>query len=207
MPHSATIDIEDIGPVLFETSKRAKHLSISIRPFTGVRVAVPRGISFAKAAKLIEGKLDWIRKHLARIRHIERNGPPELPPAPSIDREAAQRRLITRLAELAALHGFTYTRVTIRCQKTRWGSCSAKNAISLNAYLTLLPGYLVDYVILHELVHTRVKNHGPRFWEALDRLCGNARALRKEMRGHSIPGTVAENPSPAKPERQLSLFE
>ena len=207
MPSSATIDIEGIGPVLFETSRRAKHLSISIRPFKGVRVAVPRGISFAKAEKLIEGKLGWIKKHLARLRRIERNGPPELPPAPSIDREAARRHLTARLAELAALHGFTYSRVTIRCQKTRWGSCSAKNAISLNAYLTLLPGHLADYVILHELVHTRVKNHGPRFWEALDRLCGNARALRKEMRGHSIPGTAAGNQSANEPVRQLSLFE
>jgi len=70
-----------------------------------------------------------------------------------------------RIEKLAAQHGFEYNRVSFRSQRTRWGSCSTNNDISLNIKLALLPEDLVDYVILHELVHTQVKNHAPEFWE------------------------------------------
>jgi predicted metal-dependent hydrolase len=89
--------------------------------------------------------------------------------------------LVPRLAHLAALHGFTYNRVSVRGQKTRWGSCSHKNNISLNRMLVHLPEALVDYILLHELVHTRIKNHGRLFWEALTQCLPNARSLDREL--------------------------
>jgi predicted metal-dependent hydrolase len=71
--------------------------------------------------------------------------------------------------------------VTIRNQKTRWGSCSAKNNLSLNIKLALLPDELRDLILVHELVHTRIKNHGPDFWRELKSIYPDARKLDRQV--------------------------
>jgi predicted metal-dependent hydrolase len=86
------------------------------------------------------------------------------------------------LYQLAGIHGFTCNRVTVRQQKTRWGSCSPKNTISLNIKLALVPDELADYVILHELVHTRIHNHSKKFWAELDKYVPNSKAMAKRLR-------------------------
>jgi hypothetical protein len=98
-----------------------------------------------------------------------------------IDRDKARQVLESRLEEIAAKHGYTYNRVTIRNQKTRWGSCSSKNNISLNMKLVLLPDDLRDFILLHELVHTTVKNHGNDFWEEITKAEPKARELTKQI--------------------------
>jgi predicted metal-dependent hydrolase len=90
------------------------------------------------------------------------------------------------LYQLAGIHGFTCNRVTVRQQKTRWGSCSPKNTISLNVKLALLPAELSDYVILHELVHTRVHNHSKKFWAELDKYVPNSKAMAKRLRTNEM---------------------
>ncbi|MEA3348593.1 MAG: M48 family metallopeptidase, partial [Pseudomonadota bacterium] len=73
----------------------------------------------------------------------------------------------------------------IRNQKTRWGSCSAKNNISLNIKLALLPDQLRDLVLVHELIHTKIKNHGPNFWQKLEKIYPQARKLDQQVNNHS----------------------
>lgn len=98
-------------------------------------------------------------------------------------KKSAQAYLPTLLETLASRYGFTYKRVKITGSKSRWGSCSAIGSINLSCYLMLLPPYLMDYVLLHELTHTREMNHGPKFWEILNDLTeGNARTLRAELK-------------------------
>ena len=94
--------------------------------------------------------------------------------------------LLQRLEMLAARHGYTYNKVYVRNQKTRWGSCSARNNISLNVNLVRLPEALIDYVILHELVHTRIRDHGPAFWDELDRRIARARQLDRQLREYEL---------------------
>ncbi|MFC1871011.1 M48 family metallopeptidase [Chloroflexota bacterium] len=189
MDQPLTIKVNGIGPVLIEHSRRARRMSISIKVYQGVRVAVPRGVSFNKALEFVHLKKPWIEKHLAMIaRHeTERRALAEL--ATTIDRTKAGRYLTGRLNRLARAHGFTFNRVSIRSQKTRWGSCSRNNNISLNVKLVLLPEDLVDYVILHELAHTRIHNHSKGFWEELDRYVGNGKAFASRLRkyGYSLP--------------------
>ena len=97
------------------------------------------------------------------------------------------------MRELAKIYGFKYAKASIRNQKTKWGSCSAKNNISLNINLVRLPDELRDYVILHELVHTRHKNHSNRFWETLDTVTGGcSKALRRELRKQQIMSVHTE---------------
>ncbi len=101
-------------------------------------------------------------------------------------RHEARKLLPPRLRELAARHGFEYNRVTIRNNKRNWGSCSSRNNISLNLQMMKLPDELIDYILLHELVHTEVKDHSHRFWARLNEITHNrARQLAMEVRKYS----------------------
>ena len=90
--------------------------------------------------------------------------------------------LINRVETLAKKHGFQYRILKFKVMKTRWGSCTAKNNINLNMLITYLPKKLQDYVILHELVHTRIKDHSHRFWALLDKITGDAKGIHKELK-------------------------
>ena len=93
----------------------------------------------------------------------------------------AKAYLPKRLKELADKHGFNYENVSIKNASTRWGSCSSVNNINLNLHLMRVPEHLIDYVLVHELVHTVVKNHGEKFWMLLEQCYPNARKADKEM--------------------------
>jgi hypothetical protein len=181
MPDSQTIHIEGIGAVLFEHSRRARRIVITVRPGRGVRVAVPRYTSIKSALEFVRVKRPWIKKHLIKIREYERHRKAFSDAFQDIDKTEARTRIIGRLNQLARQYGFRYNRVSIRNQRTRWGSCSAKNNISLNIKLVALPQDLFDYVLLHELVHTRVHNHGKRFWKELDKYVGNGKAIARSL--------------------------
>ena len=178
--------IEGVGKVLFERSRKATRINISVRPFKGIRVAVPYGVPYAKARMFAASKRHWIKKHLGKIRQAERDHRELSRNFNNIDRREAGKILVQRLEDLAREHGFKYNRVFIRNQKTRWGSCSSKNNISLNVKLVSLPENLMDYIILHELVHTRVKNHGKKYYAALDRIVRDRKSLASELKRYAI---------------------
>ncbi len=175
-----------MGPILFERSKKAKRLSISVKPFKGVRVAVPYGLSFKEAAQFAQTKADWIKIHSEKMKQYEREYNFRQDTADEIDRAKAKTLLTMRLKQLAKNNGFSYNRVFIRNQKTRWGSCSSKNNISLNMKLVKLHDELIDYIILHELVHTRKKDHSKAFWAEMDKLVGNGKKMASRLKSHSI---------------------
>lgn len=97
-------------------------------------------------------------------------------------RREGKRFLPVRLRQLSLQHGLPFRQVKVNASTGRWGSCSARGDINLSCFLMLLPARLVDYVLLHELAHTREMNHGEGFWALLDRLTeGRAHALRDEL--------------------------
>lgn len=103
-------------------------------------------------------------------------------------RAEAKRLLPARTAALARKFGFRFTDVKIQSAKTRWGSCNQQKNINLSLYLMLLPQHLIDYIILHELCHTREMNHGVRFWKLMDEVTGGqSDALRSELKSYVIP--------------------
>ena len=180
------IEIEGIGSVLLERRKKARHLNITIKPFVGIRVAVPLGISYKEAEKMLRANIKWIKKRQERIKQAQRKYDFLLKKSAELDRCTAKKVLIQRLDELSKMNGFSYNKVSIRNQKTRWGSCSAKNNISLNMKLLLLPEELRDYVILHELVHTQIKSHSAKFWKALDKYVGDAKGQQVKLNDYSL---------------------
>jgi len=99
-------------------------------------------------------------------------------------RKEANHLLPQRLQQLAVQTGFNYRSVGVKSLKSRWGSCSAQQEITLNIFLMQLPWHLIDYVLLHELTHTKVMRHGPPFWAELERHVPRAKQLRKEIANH-----------------------
>jgi len=101
-------------------------------------------------------------------------------------RKEAKSILPGRIDELAKTFGFQYRGLSIKNMKSRWGSCSGHNGINLNLHLVRLPEHLCNYIILHELVHTVHKNHGKYFWATLDKLCGDAKGLARELKNYRL---------------------
>ncbi|MFC1865943.1 M48 family metallopeptidase [Chloroflexota bacterium] len=181
-----TVKVNNVGLVFFERSEKAKRINITVKPFQGVRVAVPHNSSLKKAEEFVCSKKAWINKHLEKIRQYENKYNVNGNKAGNIDKEKARTILVKRLYYLAAKNGFSYNRVFIRNQKTRWGSCSSKNNISLNMKLVILPEELIDYVILHELVHTKKKNHSKDFWTEMDKLVEHSKEMRSRLRQYGM---------------------
>lgn len=99
-------------------------------------------------------------------------------------RKEAEALLPQRLAALASQTGYTYASVGIKQLKSRWGSCNSHKEITLNLYLMQLPWHLIDYVLVHELTHTKVMQHGAPFWAAMEAYMPDAKQLRNEMRAY-----------------------
>lgn len=100
-------------------------------------------------------------------------------------RKLATQELPTRVLELAKLHGVSVSRVSIRNQKTRWGSCSRRGTISLNWRLIQTPGFVRDYIILHELAHRRQMNHSEKFWQEVAQLCPEYLEAERWIKQHA----------------------
>jgi predicted metal-dependent hydrolase len=173
-----TWEVADVGPVAVAVSDRAKHARISIRRDGAVKLILPKHVSLKQGREFLDSGRTWIKRHLrqCRVEQLE----------PGLDRFSAGKLLVQRLRQLAAAHGFAYNRVFVKNQRTLWGSCSSRNNINLNVNLMRLPEALRDYVLVHELVHTRHKNHSPAFWQEVDAIVGDSKALRRKLRKYKL---------------------
>ncbi len=180
------VEVAQLGDVVLAKSRRARRLSMTITPYGGVRVAVPYRTPFTDAEAFLAAHVGWARKHLERISRVRKEHESTLNGLPPLDWDKAALILKNRLWELSRRHGFSYNHAYIRNQKTRWGSCSNRNNINLNINLVRLRPELMDYVILHELLHTQIKNHGTHFWARLDKLVADAKALDRELKKHVL---------------------
>ena len=147
-----------------------------------MRVAIPKRVSLVQAIEFTKKKEIWINKTIIKLTHRFK----EQKQLQAIDVINGSQFLINRINELADKYGFIFNKVSIRNQKTRWGSCSIKNNISLNIQLMKLSNSLIDYVILHELVHTVVKNHSILFWNTLDIYVNDAKKIDNRLKQYYI---------------------
>jgi predicted metal-dependent hydrolase len=176
------IEIDGIGPVLFIRSLRARRMNVSIRPVKGVRVAIPRSYTLDEAMRFVRSRGEWIREQLSHLtRAKERHMDLFDPQLTLFDSLEARQILTKRIKELSELHALPFERLYIKEHRSLWGSCSQKLNISLNIKLARLPEELSDYVIVHELAHTRWRGHGPRFWSLVEKMIPNARELDSRM--------------------------
>lgn len=173
--------------LLFARHPRARRYVIRVRDDGTIRVTIPRWGSRRGAERFVASERSWIDKQLLRAEQVRaRPRPPEFA---AEERHAlvahAKRELPPRLHELAATLGLVVSRVSIRNQRWRWGSCSRDGHICLNWRLVLMPRMVADYVMIHELMHLKRMDHSPRFWKLVDRACPSYREARAWLREHS----------------------
>ena len=170
------------APLVFVRHAKARRYVIRIIDDGTIRVTVPRWGSKREAARFVASEHQWIdreqRRVLAdRLRSLHHGR--------DVDRqlfERAQHELPARLHELAAQHGLTVSRVSIRNQRWRWGSCSPTGHICLNWRLVDMPAAIRDYVLIHELMHLKRLDHSPRFWKLVAAACPDYQAARTWLR-------------------------
>lgn len=178
----------EFGTVLLNRRAGSRYISLRVTPQGGIVVTLPFLAGWQAGLAFFESKREWVRRTLERQSQRQdayaATDPPEVTPA-YIEalRAEAKRTLPPRLAELAARHGFVYNKVFIKHNRSNWGSCSTRGNINLNLNIVRLPEHLRDYILLHELVHLREMNHGPRFHALLEEVCPDHRALQREMKG------------------------
>ena len=181
-----------LGEVTLSQSVRARRVLISVRATGAVRLSFPRGVSQKRALAFLDEKAEWIEAARERLARKRAALPPQLPSEERKARveelrRAAKADLPGRIARLSEATGLKYEKLSIRASRTKWGSCSGRNHISLSLFLMTLPEHLRDYVIIHELCHTVHHNHSPRFHALVDRLVrGCEKALNKELRAFTI---------------------
>lgn len=188
----------ELGEVTIRKSPQARRVSIRVVPSQGVVVTIPRWVPYKIGEAFLESRKSWalqaMKRMDARVREaLEQSGLHQESLAIQIEqwRKLAKTTLPARLAELAGKYGFRYGRVTIKHNRSNWGSCSAKGNINLNLNLVRLPRELQDYVILHELCHLKYMDHGTLFHGLLEDLCrqeglGAHEKLRKQLKGYLL---------------------
>lgn len=192
MPQTITISYDGVDytlPYAIIRSRRRSY-SISIDEDGNIIFRVPAHSENTDITKVAEEKSHWIIKHYLQIIERKNNRPPSS--LSSVQKtalelryfEAAREYIPKRVAYYNAMTGGSYNKITIRSQKTRWGSCSSKGTLSFNWRLMLAPPAILDYVVVHELCHLTHMNHSAEFWNLVESVFPNYRAARKWLKEH-----------------------
>jgi predicted metal-dependent hydrolase len=165
------------APVYYVRHRRARRYVLRVDIDGRVRVTIPRGGSRREADAFAQEHAAWVARQRARL---PRGGPVVVEERAL--RERAVRDLPPRLIELARLHGLSVSRVSVRNQRSRWGSCSRDGHICLNWRLVLMPPWVSDYVLIHELMHLKRMDHSPAYWSLVAAAYSEYRAARQWLR-------------------------
>ena len=166
-----------------------KSISLRITAEGTLEVRCPRRMTNAEVERFVCSKRNWIESHLAKRTPMQE---------PFAEREIkdlaarAKRIIPERVAHFAPLVGVRCGNITIRSQRTRWGSCSSKGNLNFNCLLVLTPPEIIDYVVVHELCHLKEMNHSAAFWAHVERVIPDWAARRKWLKdnGNSLIGRL-----------------
>lgn len=182
------IEHSTLGKIECVRSVRARSIRLAVRSDGTLRLTYPLFSSCAKALAFAESRERWIFRTRQRLAERRANYPTITQEELSQLRRAAHAYVPATLERLAHEHGFTYSSLRISSAHTRWGSCSARNGISISLFVMLLPEHLREFIILHELCHTRHHNHSAAFHTLLNsHVEGKERDYNRELKRYSIP--------------------
>jgi predicted metal-dependent hydrolase len=169
-----------------------KTVSLEVKPDGSILVRAPRRLSERAIREFVISKEPWLREKLRKI-----ESRPVLPPLTEAElhalKQQAQADLTGRVRHFASLAGVTYGRITVRAQRSRWGSCSQAGNLNFNCLLMLAPPEIRDYIVIHELCHRKHMNHAPAFWAAVEALCPDYRKRRAWLKDNG-GGLIARLP-------------
>ncbi len=166
-------------------SKRARRMRMAIYSGGDFVVTVPHRMGLAKAEDFIFQKAEWV---LEKIKIMSGKNPNGIFTCRSRKeylkfKKAAYQLAEKKIREFNEFYKFKYNKITIRNQKTRWGSCSEKGNLNYNYKIALLPEKYADYIIVHELCHLKELNHSYKFWNLVEKTIPDYKKRVKELRG------------------------
>ncbi|MBP0059661.1 M48 family metallopeptidase [Anaerobutyricum soehngenii] len=164
-----------------------KTVAIQVNSNLSVTVRAPRSVSEKDIEEILKKKEAWISKHIEKIKETKERF--EAEPTEKLTREKvialadeALKVIPERVEYFAKVIGVTYGKITVRNQKTRWGSCSSKGNLNFNCLLMLAPPEVLDYVVVHELCHRKQMNHSKAFWLEVEKVLPNYKEVRKWLK-------------------------
>lgn len=164
-----------------------KTMSLEVRGDGTVLVRAPYRMPVTEIQRFVQEKSDWIAKHLQMQAERKKEAQQEERLTMQEIQELADRALAEipkRAAYYAQLLQVDYGKITIRNQKSRWGSCSSKGNLNFNCLLMLTPPEIIDYVVVHELCHRKEMNHSARFWNEVEKVLPDYRERRAWLKEH-----------------------
>ncbi len=167
-----------------KVNARSRSLRLAVYPDARVVVTASRFFGLPAIERFVTKHAGWIEKHVekAKGRTVIRIRKGEIPMLKKRARALASARSL----HFTKNYGLTYSKISIRAQKSRWGSCSHAGNLSFNYKIAALPSHVADYIIVHELCHRAEMNHSKAFWSLVTRTIPNHRAIRRELRNLAI---------------------
>lgn len=182
------INLQDkVVSYTLRVSRRARYMRLAIHPGGAFVVTAPQRAPLAFVEDFIVRKALWV---LEKIESAKKSSPrvsaKDARREYLLHKEGARALALERMKYFNSIYNFSWNKVAIRNQKSRWGSCSRKGNINFNYKIVLLPPHLADYVIVHEICHLGAFNHSPKFWALVGRTIPRHRELRSELKKTGI---------------------
>jgi len=162
-------------------SRRAKNICLRVCADATAVLTIPFWVSREAGLSFLRSKQDWLADKIRDKREEMKKRPQRTRDDYLENKSAAERLVWGRLEHFNSFYNFSYNRISIRDQKTRWGSCSRKRNLNFSYRIIFLPQELADYLIVHELCHLGEMNHSPRFWKLVEKTIPNYKTIRKEL--------------------------
>jgi len=164
---------------IVKASRRAKRVRLMMYHDKSIVITRPYGISEGLVERFMREKAEWILRKLKRLAEytVVRSSAAHY----ATYRDEARQFIEMRIRYLNAFYGFEYKKITIRAQRTRWGSCSQDKCLNFNYRIMFLPPHIADYIIVHELCHLKQFDHSERFWSLVARAIPDHRETRKAL--------------------------
>lgn len=183
MQEKINLSGQEIGYNL-KKSKRARNLRLTVNLDGNLTVTVPWFYPLWQAKWFMKKKSNWILKSIEKFK--KRRGGSLLAKLGKRDyyklKEKTRLFVYNKVEEFNKFYNFKYNRISIRNQKSRWGSCSAQKNLNYNFRIVLLPERLANYIIVHELCHLKEMNHSKRFWKLVGKIVPDYKGMRKKLR-------------------------
>lgn len=172
---------------VFRKSRRARRMRLVVYCDGSVVVTTPSCLGESAAEKFIREKADWLLAKISYSKQFKNNSIMQNSHENYLKyKDSAREFAIGRIEYFNKLYGFKFNKISIKNQKTRWGSCSKKGNLNFDYKIVLLPQRASDYIVVHELCHLKELNHSSRFWDLVAQTIPDYLEIKKELRKNSL---------------------
>lgn len=168
-------------------SKRAKRMRLAVYCDGAVVITTPFGIEQSIVEKFLNEKKQWVLDKIRFFKSVDSKAIRTFSHKDYLENKDKALTLVhERVKFYNKIYGFSFNKIFIKNQKTRWGSCSCKQNLNLNYKIVFLPEKHQDYIIVHEMCHLKEFNHSRKFWALVEKTLPNYLDIKKELRNHEL---------------------